>query len=76
MCKFMYLLYDNLLLEVCADYFTLVSKYSCHTRNASNKGFYISRMYTSKGQSSCQYLGVKLWDIIPKNVQALSYRCL
>ena len=39
-CKFIYLQYDNLLTEVFADYFTLVSKFqSYYTRNASKINF-------------------------------------
>ena len=69
MCKFMYSQYNNLLPEVFADYFTLVSRsHSYNIRKASEKFFYVSRMYTSKGQSSSLYLGVKLWNNIPKSV--------
>ena len=61
MCKFMYVQYNNLHPEIFANYFTLVSKSQSYSiRNASKKVFYIFRMYTSKGQSSYLYLGVKL----------------
>ena len=71
--KFMHCFYHKNLPAVFGNYFK--SANSHHTHNAKSitqKSYYLQRMNSHYGQSSCFFMGTKLWNNIPCDIKLLS----
>ena len=71
--KFMHSFYHNNLPEVFDDYFKSANAHHTHdTRSIIQKTYYLQRINSHCGQSSCFFMGTKIWNNIPRNIKLLS----
>ena len=73
--KLMYQFTQNKLLDTIDHYFTYSSDVSKHyTRHVSQEDhIFLNRFATSRTQHTIKYIGIKIWNNIPKEIKKLSY---
>ena len=73
MVKFMHSYYHKKLPAAFDEYFkpaTIHHNYT--TRSTTNQNYFLQRMNTNRGQSSCSFAGTKIWNTIPLEIKLLS----
>ena len=71
--KFMHSFYYRMLPENFDIYFrSSNAQHSYNTRSITSDGYYLKRVSTKSGQSSCMYAGVKIWNKIPSDIKKAS----
>ena len=65
--------YHEKLPEVFNNYFRSADKHHNYvTRSISKKNYFLQRMNSQWGQSSCSFTGTKIWNNIPIETKLLS----
>ena len=71
--KFMHSFHHHTLPESFQSYFTPTNaSHKYVTRSVANKNYFIKRVNTQSGQSSCTYTGAKIWNDISQNLKLMS----